>query len=286
MLELGIGADLLRGVGWLFRIVFFAALAWAIWSGQGWKGKGIRSLLVLAVFFGPMLPTVYRNWQHQKRYYAAKAVFDERCKTAGEKIYKTVDNVEGVLLLNVRPEIDLSELYDQNWSGAGLPDEKGGDWYIRYFLYWERQDDPKRRGQINQRPKNDHGYIKIRGYSFVDIRQPNGKIYRSRFIDENYFDLSHETSPANPARYAVMYQPIIDPADRAQWVAGVTVTITDTQTNEIMAKKTWYSFEPGLGNRNQRTPWGFAITCPRKVGSDAAQIRFFVDQVLKPKQGE
>ena len=33
----------------------------------------------------------------------AEAMFQERCKKAGEFIHKTVENVEGILLLKVRP---------------------------------------------------------------------------------------------------------------------------------------------------------------------------------------
>ncbi len=44
-------------------------------------------------------------------------MFDERCKTAGYKIYKTVENVEGVTLLNVWPREKSYE--DQMWEYAG-----------------------------------------------------------------------------------------------------------------------------------------------------------------------
>lgn len=33
-----------------------------------------------------------------------EAMFQERRKTAGEKIYKTVENVEGIFLMKLRPE--------------------------------------------------------------------------------------------------------------------------------------------------------------------------------------
>ncbi|OUL98425.1 hypothetical protein A8M77_31735 [Variovorax sp. JS1663] len=78
----------------------------------------------------------------------------------------------------------------------------------------------------------------------------------------------------------------MDPWDRAHWVAGTTVTITDSQTDSVIAQSTWYSFEPGLGStEGHRSPWGFAITCP-KLAWVGAPTRMFVDQVLKPKQGE
>jgi len=42
--------------------------------------------------------------EFQARYDKAKAIFDERCKTAGEKIYHTVEDIEGITLLNVPQE--------------------------------------------------------------------------------------------------------------------------------------------------------------------------------------
>ena len=38
----------------------------------------------------------------RKRYDPAKARFDQLCQNAGEKIYRTADNVDGILLLKVR----------------------------------------------------------------------------------------------------------------------------------------------------------------------------------------
>ena len=40
----------------------------------------------------------------QERLAKAEAMFQERCKTAGEKIYRTVENVEGIFLLKLRPD--------------------------------------------------------------------------------------------------------------------------------------------------------------------------------------
>ncbi|GKT00625.1 hypothetical protein AVKW3434_14570 [Acidovorax sp. SUPP3434] len=89
------------------------------------------------------------------------------------------------------------------------------------------------------------------------------------------------------ARYAVSFENIINPADREYWIAGTTVMITDTKTQELIAKKTWYSFEPGFGSHaGNRQPWRFALTCPDIKGEENHfPTRFYVDQILKPKQG-
>ena len=54
---------------------------------------------------------------------AGKAYFEEKCKTvAGEKIYRTVADVEGVLLMKVRPLTTETELQDPMWPGPHLPE--------------------------------------------------------------------------------------------------------------------------------------------------------------------
>ena len=67
-------------------------------------------LVVAALFF--LFPKAL-VWQEErenaekvaewrKRYDPAKARFDQLCQNAGEKIYRTADNVDGILLLKVR----------------------------------------------------------------------------------------------------------------------------------------------------------------------------------------
>ena len=50
-----------------------------------------------------------------------KALFEEKCaNVAGEKIYKTVPDVEGLLLLKVRPQAGEREWADRMWPGAAF----------------------------------------------------------------------------------------------------------------------------------------------------------------------
>lgn len=65
----------------------------------------------------------------------SKAIFEELCKTAGEKIYRTADNVEGVTLLRVwNEEVIRSE--DKLWKYTGLENQYGYEDYIKGFLEW------------------------------------------------------------------------------------------------------------------------------------------------------
>jgi len=131
MLELGVGADIVRAISTTYWLLWVAAFAWALWKPKTKEGKTISTLLVLVVFLLVPVRSMYQKIQRQKAYQAryekAKALFDERCKTAGEKIYRTVDNVEGVVLKNTRGTYKHSNYADPAWPGAGFPGESVGN---------------------------------------------------------------------------------------------------------------------------------------------------------------
>ena len=65
------------------------------------------------------------------RYETAKAIFDQRCQQAGEKIYRTTSGVEGITLLNIyprKPNIEGSYNPDRDpmWADATLIEAWGG----------------------------------------------------------------------------------------------------------------------------------------------------------------
>ena len=232
--------------------------------------------------------------EFQARYNKAKAIFDERCKTAGEKIYHTVEDVEGITLLNVPQEYTDALGHDPMWEGAALPYSNDGDDYIRSFLNWEiyQKNERIKRGlhpnPVMMRPGSYDAVYP--GYQYVDVRQNDNTYLRYRYPAdedrEDYRKMITEQLNEHPARYAVEFKPIIDPADRQYWVAGLTINVYDTKENILMASKTWYSMEPGQGNSNQRVPWVSADICPEFELDQRDLIVFFVRQAVKPKQGD
>ena len=168
-----------------------------------------------------------------------------------------------------------------------------GDDYVRSFLNWEvYQKDEKIKRALHPRPSMRPGsYDAVYpGYQYVDVRQNDNTYLRYRYPAdedrEDYRKMITEQVNEHPARYAVEFKPIIDPADRQYWVAGLTINVYDTKENILMASKTWYSMEPGQGNRNQRVPWAFADICPKFYAYEKDLIPLFVHQALKPKQGD
>ena len=299
-------------LSFVYLVVFLLSL-WAIWKfvGKTMADHKQRCLLqsaaclaVTALFMIPigkdyMERRAYireqqaKQEEFQARYNKAKAIFDERCKTAGEKIYHTVEDVEGITLLNVPQEYTDTLGNDPMWERAALPYSYGGDDYVRSFLNWEvYQKDEKIKRALHPRPSMRPGsYDAVYpGYQYVDVRQNDNTYLRYRYPAdedrEDYRKMITEQVNEHPARYAVEFKPIIDPADRQYWVAGLTINVYDTKGNILMASKTWYSMEPGQGNRNQRVPWASANICPKFYAYEKDLIPLFVHQALKPKQGD
>jgi hypothetical protein len=195
-----------------------------------------------------------------------------------------VEDVDGILLLNVRDSDVAANRANPLWADAALPDEATGERYIRNFLYWEHPSPGSPRGILSE--LSTGRAATFRGYRFVDVKRPDGSVLRYRLKRPGAPELVSEPVAGQPARYAVGFVNRVDPRERVHWVAGTTIFVTDTITGETLAQRESYSFEPGLGNRSGfRSPWGFAVTCPAWRGWDSGRTRFFVDRILRPMQG-
>ena len=241
----------------------------------------------------------------QKEYLESKAIFEERCKSAGEKIYQTVENVEGITLLNIPEDSPQSSYNDPMWENAvfswGGPEEE----YVKEFLFWEIRDDDNSPGflkSVDPRPSARETQIRLwghptnmsehkkayRGYRYADVKQKDKHYLRYRFPDDK--DRKDKETLLvqpieQPSRYALEYKPIVDPADRKHWIAGLTVNIYDLQTNTLMATKTWYALNPSQGHAYQTWEWSRLENCPAGE-ADITYIRYFLNRVIQPKQGD
>ena len=208
----------------------------------------------------------------QAKYEAAKAVFDEQCKKAGDKIYRTVSNVDGVMLLKVRtsPALHLNDPMFEDAIVAAREAVNGT--YIGSFL--------------NKSAIKDSRSIKI-GYKFVDVLQEDNSI--SRYLEyKGHGSIDEERdnvikNPANPARYVVTYENNVDPELRKHWVAGTTIKIIDCQTNELLAEKTIFAFARTMGTYSHGA-WSYSRmdTCPNTEELGTQPTAHFTVTVLKP----
>ena len=283
---------------WGPMLLLMAFALWAVWKWLpfGKAAKAVSALAVLvavpALFILPLFQVVKadkkKEDEYQQRYQAAKAVFDRQCQNAGEKIYRTVDNVEGIMLLKVREKYTDGKGRDPMWDDAAArsgsyPNDGSLDHYISSFL--EYSEGIAHGGGLTYEPMTNRTYLPR--YQYVDVLQPDGKSvirYRGGSWDIERKPLDKEANPKQPARYAFTYENNVDPGLRKLWIAGTTLKVLDLKTDELLAEKTIYAFEPSLGygaDFSSQAPWSRAVKCPDE--KNLLKSRYFVERVLKPK---
>ena len=208
----------------------------------------------------------------RKRYEPAKARFDQLCQNAGEKIYRTADNVDGILLLKVRGDDEkyqsnrYNPLKDQMWEDAAVESESKREGYIEEFLLRSNLSFPR--------------------YIYADVLQKDNSIIRYSIykVNQEWVE-DKQLNPHPRARYAVTYENDISWENRKHWIAGTTIKIIDTKTNELMAEKTMYAFVPELGYskfEQNPNPWGRGMRCPSGESEFEQRTVTFAIKVLIP----
>lgn len=270
----------------IFLIFFLSilALVLAYTLPKTDRGKMIAVLIVLIPIVG--FPTCLW-WDNKQNKQAQKAnqaytekvdlLFESACRKAGEFIYHTIENIDGVLLFSPRQN-DHNKEYLKGEHGVDYIDRK---FDIESFFYTPNKypypypEDPGKDGE-NFRNK-------YRGYRYIEVIDPiDGKRYRyTGKFDESWKRNSHslqwpqvfelEKIPvsvlsSSQPRYGVAYEDISTPEERKYWVIGSSLKIIDLQTKEIIAERIIY-----LNN------WK---TCPSEY--KGVQPRIFVQKVLKP----
>lgn len=248
---------------------------------------------------------------------ASERLWNEKCTTvAGQKIYRKVEGVEGILLLKVRSAAGENEWHDRNFPGGAMALEATGDEYITSFLGYEHSGDPSRtkpvtaaqRGYINtdflpNNPSNDPGYRYVdlvdekdgTRYRYsgsvkaVDKKDPTAwkaELEKDPNLDLNIYrwTLDRTYAPDPAPRYAVTFEDHVVPEERALAIASSTLKVLDMQTGEVLAEHTMYALTGGFGVRSSTSPWLVARQCPTNSGDPHARTRQFVDQVLIPKK--
>lgn len=234
---------------------------------------------------------------------AGEAYFEEKCKTiAGEKIYRSVPNIEGIMLMKVRPSRGERQLEDPMWPGAAFAAEVSADSYIESFLGYERAAG-KPDGKPSAIASNNRGYIASDGrsgdkpgYRYADvIDAKDGREYRYsqvyREVDSirghdfakvkiMKYVLEKKIADIPLPRYGVTYEDHVISTERAIGVASSTVKIIDLNTNEVLGEMIRYAYRPrGL----KLTEWLTSRVCPNHPVGFSSATRKFVDQVLIPK---
>jgi hypothetical protein len=182
--------------------------------------------------------------------------------------------VEGVLLEKIRSKkINFS---DQFLLDDPYGRDLGEDGYISSFL------------RVPSEPTG----AESQGYLFVDVKDKAGKLTRYQLQRKNspagvpYTVLNEIQNTDKVANFSIDYADISTPTDREHWIAGGKLQITDVNTKQLIAERTGFIFDRGLGNvGGGRGPWEAAIPCgkdDRQYGHTAR----FVTKSIKPISGK
>ena len=302
MAELTWIPEALRALGWFYMVLALVALAYAlikpetIWN-KGWAVAGV------VVLFGALPIGSYlagsderqQRKEREARLAEAKTRFEMRCKSAGEKIHRTVENVDGVVWMKWRDPIsNVGNFADQYKLNDPYGQDCGGeDCIVKLLRATEGLE-------LDPQKKEPHHH----GYRYIESRDPrDGRTYRYTLRLYRPFDRDPKwlqtllrpelvTEPIDKftARYGVTWDDISTKEDRDYWIAGSSLKVVDLQTSEMVAERVGYMMDWGQGSQaGFRSPWGAASdnACPPKVDANGrrTQIGFtqrFANRVLQP----
>jgi len=208
--------------------------------------------------------------------------FDHLCKTeAGEFIYKTAENVDGLYMMRLREPTDdylLEHLYaleDPYGVAVGVrnsPEEYFVQPSIGKYQFLET---PLPQGS---REKES---AKYRWY-YRDENAHPGRDYQTaingRFVRVPYIVAEKETQSLN-SKYGVTWRGITRPHDRELGIAGGELIILGLQTNEVLAVRRSFVRSGSVRNNLTGVWWLTAGKCSKESLKMDAQ---FINEVLKP----
>lgn len=205
--------------------------------------------------------------------------FDHLCKTeAGEFIYKTVENVEGLYQMRPRPLVT----YEANHLFA-VEDPYGGP---------EGSNEP------------EYGFVGPELYGFFESPDLSRKEpdWKKQFYHQSYFEIPNpgskmvtyfgydgritktmrkENRQVRKSRYGYTWHGITRPHDREFGIGGAELIVLDLQTNEVLAVHRGFArFEMDERLGTSGFQWGKG--CPRHPPQSGGARFMFILKVLKP----
>lgn len=309
MLGAGLSLGLFDPVALIYAAAIGIAILAAVYASSARRPNVvIVASIVLAMLIG--YPG-YHTWKarsnlaadesaYRTRLAMATLLFEQRCKAAKADVLDTARAVSEIYLPHVRPAGErLVLIADQNWTGAGLPEEAIGTEYIMNFLYFDYRQTSKALPSLRPtKPRDKPSTSPLRGYERVVVEEAEGPMEYT--LLHHHDDASTGDRPAGQyvnrrpfhgtlPRYAIDYESIEDPEGRSNWIAGARVRIIDRTDGRTLGELVQYSMETGFGSRaGGRQPWAFATQCPLPDKSlmEKGAIRFFAQKVIQPTQGQ
>lgn len=228
-------------------------------------------------------PPVYKQGMSAKEYFQAL------CKAeAGEFIYKTAENVEGIYQIRPRKRAISEELRDRYI----MEDPYGyteSEHENPAFIYtgpgkYQFLEVPVR-GERKRFPEYDRKYYHE---SIFVVAQPGDRI--ARFFDNDgrtFKSLKKEYGANLKAQYGYTWREIKRPRDREHTIVGGELILLDLRTNEILGIRRGFIRSGNVRNVRSGIQWEIGEVCPVLTdrpgwAKDADFSYWFIAKVLRP----
>lgn len=269
----------------------------------------IITLFFALAFISPTPQADSQQRPAQQQLAKAETLFKERCLSAGEKIYRTADKVEGIFLMKLRLTSNYAKQFEMD---DPYGHDSTGDEYLNSFLvgrnqngFLTRKEDAARQGYpyveaLDPQDGKRYRYTgskKVVGKKDATAYNVQVELKRNPNYDLNIYAFVLDKTPATgpQPRYGVTYDDISTSEERGYWIAGSSLKVIDLKTNEVMAERIGYMMDRGQGSTaGGRSPWLLAAryACPEfpmdggRQTDQVGQTRNFVEKVLQPIQGK
>lgn len=209
---------------------------------------------------------------------AALDHFRAQCKhRAGERIYRTVSDVDGFLLERPRSRPTTSELADRHWKGDPYGNDYYGDAEIASYLQ-----------SLNSYGIPNDASVSGPAFHYVEVAPtPGGR--NLRFVRDPRGAITRAEVSELRSTYSVAWEDVSTDEDRKYWIAGSRIYVVRRDTREVLGERVGYILERGFGSTSGgRRPWLHArisdsrLVCP-PFKRNAAINRLFVEKVLVPR---
>lgn len=200
--------------------------------------------------------------------------FDHLCQTeAGEFIFKTVENVDGLYMM--RPREQATDYMQEHLYA--MEDPYGfTDWEARHpqtiFV------DP---------PWRNYFYLEALLPASVSPKVPGARYRRYSGYVQDKSPMAEEHVTGLKSRYAYTWRGISRPHDRELGIAGGELIVLDLQTKDVLGVRRGFIRSGGVRNNATGIWWLSARVCPtlrpdKRSQKDGEFTYWFVSKVLKP----
>jgi hypothetical protein len=266
----------------LFLYAVVSGLAGLIVCGlMLWRKQSMRAIgVAAAVFFGgPPATYLYlyiKEGLEQRQFDADVAYVKELCsKYGGDKIVRTVDNVEGVFQMRARNPNFHVETRDQFGMFDPWGQANGDSDGVSVRLY----QTPEHGGYLYFEQQAAFGQPEGPPYTRTVVTWTGKRIADSQplYPEKGWMQYGQEKLSVKTlrSRYGYITEDLSTPEMRKRWIAGGRVKVIDLATKEILAERTGYFKAFGLRVMVHWSPTDFR--CPETDG-----LNGFLTSVLHP----